>query len=81
MKKVKNLFSVTGRKFLQSLILSHIDQRLLEDHLELLESLEEHIKRTEAWIEKELKDNVPIGILSTLPGFGKVLLCLGSLRD
>ena len=80
MPKVKNLFSVTGRKFLQSLSLSHIDQRLLEDHLELLKSLDEHIKRTEAWIEKELKDNVPIGILSTLPGFGEVLSALAALE-
>jgi len=78
--KVKNLFGKTGRKFLQDLNLSGIDQKLLTDHLELLDSLHEHIRKTEAWIKKELKDNPLIGVLNTLPGLGKVLSALAALE-
>jgi len=78
--KVKDLFGATGRKFLQGLNLSGIDQKLLEDHLELLDTLHERIRKTEAWIEKELKDNPLIGVLNTLPGFGKILSALATLE-
>jgi transposase len=80
MPGVKNLFSLTGRKFLQGLSLSPIDQELLEDHLEVLDTLHEHIKRTEAWIKQELEDNVLMSILSTLPGFGSTLSALAALE-
>jgi len=62
------------------LSLSLIDQELLKDHLELLDTLHEHIRKTEVWIGKELKDNPLIGILITLPGFGKVLSALAALE-
>ena len=78
--KVKNLFRVVGRTFLKGLSLSPIDQELLKDHLDLLDSLHEHIKKTEAWIQKELKDNPLMKILNTLPGFGKVLSALAALE-
>jgi len=78
--KVKNLFGVAGRKLLQALNLSGIDQKLLSDHLQLLDTLQEHIKKAEAWIEKELKDNPLIAVLNTLPGFGKVLSALAALE-
>jgi len=78
--KVKNLFGVAGRTFLQSLTLSSIDQKLLQDHLELLDTLREHIRNTEAWVERELKDNPLIGILNSLPGFGKILSALAVLE-
>ena len=76
--KVKNIFGVAGRTFLKGLSLSLIDQRLLKDHLELLDTLHEHIRKTEVWIEKELKNNHLIGILITLPGFGKILSALAA---
>lgn len=77
---VKNIFGVAGRTFLKGLNLSLIDQKLLKDHLELLDSLHEHIRKTEVWIGKELKDNPLIGILITLPGFGKILSALAALE-
>ncbi len=45
-----------------------------------MDTFHEHIKKTEAWIGKELKDNPLIGILITLPGFGKVLSALAALE-
>jgi len=78
--RVKNLFGKVGRGFLEGLNLSGIDQRLLRDHLQILDSLHEHIRKTEAWIEKELKGNTLIDILSSLPGFGKVLSALAALE-
>ena len=38
------------------------------------------MRKTEAWIEKELKDNPLIGILITIPGFGKILSALAALE-
>jgi len=78
--KVKNIFGVAGRTFLQGLDLSLIDQKLLKDHLELLDNLHEHIRKTEVWIGKELKNNHLMDILITLPGFGKVLSALAALE-
>ncbi len=78
--KVKNIFGVAGRTFLKGLSLSLIDQELLKDHLELLDTLHEHIKKTEVWIGKELKNNHLMDILITLPGFGKVLSALAALE-
>jgi len=78
--KVKNIFGVAGRTFLKGLNLSLIDQKLLKDHLELLDTLHEHIRKTEVWIGKELKDNPYISILGSLPGFGKILSALAALE-
>ncbi len=55
--KVKSIFGVAGRTFLEGLDLSLIDQKLLKDHLKLLDALHQHIRKTEVWIKKELKDN------------------------
>ncbi len=78
--KVKNIFGVAGRTFLKGLNLSPIDQKLLKDHLELLDNLHQHIRKTEVWIGKELKNNHLMDILITLPGFGKVLSALAALE-
>jgi len=80
MPTVKNIFGVAGRTFLEGLNLPLIDQELLKDHLRLLDTLHEHIKKTEAWIGKELKNNHLMDILITLPGFGKVLSALAALE-
>jgi len=77
---VTNLFGKTGKKFLKDLKLSGIDGKLLKDHLEILDELHEHIKRTEAWIDEVLKDNPLIPILDTLPGFGKIFSALAALE-
>jgi len=77
---VTNLFSKTGRRFLNDLDLSGIDTKLLEDHLDILDELHRHIKRTEDWINEVLKDNPLIPILDTLPGFGKIFSALAALE-
>ena len=77
---VTNLFGKTGRRFLNDLNLSGIDQKLLKDHLEILDEIHRHIKKTEAWIDEMLKDNPLIAILDTLPGFGKIFSALAALE-
>ena len=77
---VTNLFSKTGRRFLNDLDLSGIDAKLLKDHLDILDELHEHIKKTEDWINEVLKDNPLISILDTLPGFGKIFSALAALE-
>jgi len=77
---VKNLFGKIGRGFLEGLKLSGIDQKLLKDHLELLDTLHQHIRKTEVWIDKELKNNHLMDILITIPGFGKILSTLAALE-
>lgn len=78
--KVRNLFGKTGRRFLNDLDLSGIDTKLLKDHLDILDELHRHIKRTEDWIDEVLKDNPLIPILDTLPGFGKIFSALAALE-
>jgi len=77
---VTNLFGKTGRRFLNDLDLSGIDAKLLKDHLDILDELHEHIKKTEDWINEVLKDNPLISILDTLPGFGKIFSALPPLQ-
>ena len=77
---VTNLFGKTGRRFLNDLDLSGIDAKLLKDHLDILDELHEHIKKTEDWINEVLKDNPLISILDTLPGFGKIFSALAALE-
>ena len=78
--KVTNLFGKTGRRFLNELNLSGIDTKLLKNHLDILDELHRHIKRTEDWIDEALEDNHYIPILNTLPGFGKIFSSLGALE-
>jgi len=45
-----------------------------------LDTLEDHISRTETWIDQEL-DNCPeISILDSIPGFGKIFAALATLE-
>jgi transposase len=75
-----SIFTVAGRKFLNSLNLPEIDSRLLKDHLEILDSFKEHTKETEEWIDEFLKDNENMRIIDTLPGFGKIFSALIALE-
>ena len=77
---VTDLFGKTGTKFLKALKLPGIDGKLLKDHLEILYELSEHIKKTEAWIDEVLNDNLYVTILDTLPGFGKIFSALAALE-
>ncbi len=48
MKGVKNLFGKVGRGLLEGLNLSGIDQKFSRDHLQILDSLREHIRKTKS---------------------------------
>ena len=75
-----DLFGMGGRRFLDSLTLSHPDQDILRQDLELLDFIIKQVKRTEKWIEESLKDNVYRKIIQTTPGFGKLLSALVALE-
>lgn len=75
-----DLFGVSGRKFLDRLSLPEPENKLLVQHLALLDYLNEQIKETEIWIEEILKDNTYRNLIETLPGFGKILSALIALE-
>jgi len=77
---VERLFRKTGIEFLQQLRLSEIDENLLKDNLEILDTLKIHIKRTEDWVEEILRDDPAYNILMSLPGFGKIFSALVTLE-
>lgn len=75
-----DLFGVSGRKFLDCLTLSEPENKLLSQHLALLDHVNEQVKETETWIEETLKDEPCRDIIETIPGFGKILSALIALE-
>lgn len=77
---VTDLFGRQGRAWLDALTLPEPDTRLLAQDLALLDTLRQHIRDTERWIQETLKDNALIPVLETLPGIGKLLAALIALE-
>jgi transposase len=77
---ITTVFRPTGRRIMDKLVLPDIDSKLLKDHLQLLDTLEEHISRTETWIDQELDSYPEISILDSIPGFGKIFAALATLE-
>lgn len=77
---ITTVFRPTGRRIMDKLSLPDIDAKLLKDHLQLLDTFEEHISRTEIWIDKELDSYPEIPILDSIPGFGKIFSALAALE-
>ncbi len=68
-----DLFGKHGRAWLNALELREPDNKLLRDDMCLLDTLREHIRETEGWIDETLGENPNIPILISLPGVGKLL--------
>ena len=75
-----DLFGKHGRAWMSGLTLGEPDGRLLWADLELLDTLHDHIRKTERWIDESLKENADIPILMSLPGVGKLLSALIALE-
>jgi len=75
-----NIFAKKTREQIKNLSLKDIDKKLLKDHYDILEVIEQHIKDTESWIDSSLKDNQYIAILDSMPGFAKILSALAALE-
>lgn len=75
-----NLFSNPGKVFLDSLMLSTSEQRLLQEQRNLLTVLSRDIKATELWIKEVFQNHPGLIILDSLPGFGTILSALAALE-
>ncbi len=79
-----SLFAGRGRKHLAEVRFSSAArQYLLQEHMRLLEQLQEMIKREDSWL-KELAQNTPqTQLLMTIPGIGELsaLMILAELGD
>ena len=65
---------------MDKLDLPKIDSKLLNDHLKLLDYIQDDILRTQTWIEQELDSFREISILDSIPGFGKIFAALAALE-
>jgi len=72
--------SIKNKKYNQIPFKNEIDKKLVKERYEILEILDEYIKKTGSWIDKELKNNPYVPILDSIPGFAKVLSCLAALE-
>lgn len=75
-----DLFGSHGRAWMNALTLSGPDGKLLQSDLQLLESIQSHVRQTEKWVDETLKDHPSIPILLSLPGVGKILAALIALE-
>jgi transposase len=67
-----NLFGKSGKTMLKTVKLSAPGrQELLEQQLQLLEQLEEVIKKEDAWVKKTVKDIPDARLLMSIPGIGE----------
>jgi transposase len=79
-RPVVTLFGKKGKEYLKNLKLPEIDRRLLDDHLLLLDYLEQNVDHMEDWIDETLKENKMVGILDSIPGFGNLFSALAALE-
>lgn len=75
-----DIFGKSGRALMKTLSLPATEQPLLEQDLELLDTVNEHIKRTEQWLKGILSDNGTYAIVQTVPGLGVILSALVALE-
>ncbi len=65
-----DIFSSRGREYLKTVVLSSCRRELLDKHLELLDSLDEHLGAENTWMKNEVKKSPSALRLKTVPGFG-----------
>jgi transposase len=78
--ELTDLFGGSGRAWLNGLILREPDEKILRADLALLDELRDHVKETERWVTSELKDNLLLPTLLSLPGIGKTFGALIALE-
>lgn len=70
--EVSNLFGTRGKAWLEAVELREPDDRLLEAHVGLLDTIQDQVRETEQWIDGALKEHPDLEILMSLPGVGKL---------
>jgi transposase len=75
-----DIFGTLGKSWMKNLSLPDPDDKLLKSHLELLATVQAHVRQTESWVNTALKDNPNIPILESLPGIGKFFAALLALE-
>lgn len=75
-----DLFGKNGKIFLSSLSLPETERNLLDQDLEILSYIDEHIERVADWISALVADKQTYSIIKDIPGFGKVLTAIASLE-
>jgi len=73
MPQVSDLFGKKGKAALNKLALAAPDDLLLRQQLEMLDSLERHIRELDEKIALEGKGDEAVGRLSSIPGIGPIL--------
>jgi len=69
---VSDIFGRYGRQWLYSISLPEEERRLLDNHLKMLEFLEEEIKGVERWLKDLFRGDRYVELLNTIPGIGKI---------
>jgi transposase len=75
-----DLFGTHGKSWIKALELPDLDAKLLKSNLEILGTIQSHMRQTEKWIDETLKVNPNIPILLSFPGIGKILAALIALE-
>jgi len=71
-----DLFGKAGMEWLREIDLSKHERRLLDGELELLDALNDRIKRSDGWVKELAKDNEDVELLQTIPGIGRFFAVL-----
>jgi len=77
---LSDLFGRAGRTYLAALELPAYEGALLQGHLRLLGTLDEHLKETEGWLSEALQEDRRVSLLRTVPGLGPILGALVALE-
>ena len=75
-----DLFGVNGRKFLETLALSGLAQKLLKTELALLNTYQEHIRSVQGWATEATQALPEAHYLKSLPGLGDILAPIAALE-
>ena len=75
--QVTDLFGETGREWLQGVLdgdlLRSAARRVIEDHLSIIDHLDEHIKALEKDLKYTLEQKEAVKLLKTIPGVGMII--------
>lgn len=75
-----DIFGARGKAWMRALELPGTDGLLLAADLDMLESVQQHIKQTEKWIDQTLEGHADLELLLTFPGVGKLLGAMMALE-
>jgi transposase len=72
----KDIFSLQGMAWLKQVPFKRYDRRIVDEDLDLMESLDQHIARSEKLVEELAFGDWRVELLRTIPGIGKFFALL-----